>query len=59
MQLVTTLLDVVGVLAIAAGVTAALLPIIGPISLAIGGLIVIGASELAAWLAGRWMRSEP
>jgi hypothetical protein len=58
MQLVTTLLDVVGVLAVAAGVTAALWSLAGPAAITGGGLVVLGASQLAAGLAARRARGE-
>lgn len=58
MQIATTLLDVLAVLVIAAGMTLALWSVIGPAALIVGGVIVLAASQLAAWLAGRRVRGE-
>ncbi|MEV4059716.1 hypothetical protein [Nonomuraea dietziae] len=43
-ELVTTLLDVLGLLMVAAGITALLLPWTGWGALAAGGLVVLGGS---------------
>ncbi|MFF0469339.1 hypothetical protein ACFYPX_18145 [Micromonospora zamorensis] len=51
-DLLTSLLDVLGVLLIAAGVAAALQPLIGWPCLAIAGALLLGASQIAA-RAGR------
>lgn len=50
-QLVTTALDVIGLLVLAAGIVALLLPWIGWSALAAGGLVVLAGSQLAARLA--------
>lgn len=50
---VTTLLDVLGLLLVAAGASAALWPLVGAASLIVAGLVVTGGSALAAHLAGR------
>jgi hypothetical protein len=52
-ELVTTLLDVLGLLLVAAGVAAACWPLIGPAALAPAGVVVLGGSWLAAWLSSR------
>lgn len=49
--IVTTALDVLGILLVAAGLTALLLPVIGWVALAVGGLVVLAASQLASRLA--------
>lgn len=50
---VTTLLDTLGLLTFAAGVTGGAWPYLGPASLCAGGLVVLGGS----WLAARGDRS--
>ena len=47
LELVTTLLDTLALLLIAAGATAAVWPYVGPSALALGGLIVLAGSQLA------------
>lgn len=47
-ELVTTLLDLVGLLLLAAGACAALYPLIGWAALAAAGLVVLTGSVLAA-----------
>ncbi|MFI6270725.1 hypothetical protein [Micromonospora zamorensis] len=56
-DLLTSLLDVLGVLLVAAGVAAALQPLIGWSCLAVAGALLLGASQVAA-RAGR-PRSAP
>jgi len=56
-DLVTTLLDVLGLLLIAAGLAAALAPWIGWAALAAAGVVVLAGSQLAA-LAGRGRRRQ-
>lgn len=43
----TTLLDVIGLLLVAAGASAALWALVGPVALIVGGLIVLAGSALA------------
>lgn len=52
-EVVTTLLDVLGLLLVAAGTAAAVYPVAGLGGLAAGGVVVLGGS----WLAAR--RSPP
>lgn len=52
-DLVTTLMEVLGLLLLAAGATAALVPLIGWSALAAGGLVLIGGSALVAWRMAR------
>lgn len=51
-DLLTSLLDVLGLLLVAAGVAFGLLPLIGWWCLAVAGALVLGGSQLAA-LTGR------
>lgn len=53
MQLATTLLDVLGLLAIAAGVTFGLWVLVGPVALVAGGIVILTGSNLAVYLAKR------
>ncbi|WP_204014013.1 hypothetical protein [Sphaerimonospora thailandensis] len=48
----TTLLDVLGLLLVAAGVAGGLWPAVGWWALAAGGVVVLGGSALAARMAG-------
>lgn len=48
-ELMTTVLDAVGLLLLAAGAAAAMHPVIGWSGLAVGGVVVLGGS----WLASR------
>jgi hypothetical protein len=52
-DLVTTLLDVVGLLLVAAGLGLGLEPVIGPVAVAVAGLVVLGGSHLATRLGQR------
>lgn len=52
-ELMTTLLDALGILLVAAGIGAAFWSLIGWPSLALVGLVVMGASWLVSWLEGR------
>ena len=45
-------LEVLALLAIAAGAGLGLEPVVGGVSLAVGGLVVIGGVLLSAWLTG-------
>lgn len=51
-ELVTTLLDVLGLLLVAAGAAAALLPLVGWAGLAAAGVVVLAGS----WWAARQLR---
>lgn len=51
-ELVTTLLDVLGLLLVAAGAAAALLPLVGWAGLAAAGIVVLAGS----WWAARQSR---
>lgn len=53
MELVTSLLDVLGVLLLAAGAAAAVYPLIGWACLMLAGVMVIAASQLAVELQRR------
>lgn len=44
----TTLLDVIGLLLVAAGASAALWALVGPVALVAAGVIVLGGSALAS-----------
>lgn len=57
--IVTTGLDILGLLLLAAGLVAGLLPLIGWIALAPGGLIVLAGSQLAARLAAPPQKPRP
>jgi hypothetical protein len=50
---VTTLLDVLGLLLVAAGAAAALWPLVGAAALILAGVIVTAGSALAAHVGGR------
>jgi hypothetical protein len=52
-DLLTTLLEVLGLLLLAAGAVAGLAPLIGWCALAVGGLVLIGGSVLMTWLSSR------
>lgn len=52
-DVVTTALDVVGLLAVAGGVFFALAPLWGGAALAPAGVVVLGGSAFAAWRAQR------
>ena len=47
-EVVTTLLDVLGLLLVAAGVAAAMRPVIGWASLLAAGVVVLAGSQIAA-----------
>jgi len=49
-ELATTLLDLIGLLTVAAGVVLGLLPLVGGVALVPGGLVV---------LAGSWWAARP
>ena len=51
LALMTDLLDALGLLLVAAGVTLGLWAFIGPWALIVGGVIVIAGSQYAAWPA--------
>ena len=53
LAVVTTLLDVLGLLLFAAGASAALWPLIGAASLLLAGAVITAGSALASHLAGR------
>jgi hypothetical protein len=53
LTLVTTLLDALGLLLLAAGTTGGLYPLIGAAALAPAGVVVLAGS----WLAARQLRS--
>lgn len=53
LSVVTTLLDVLGLLLVSAGAAAALWPLIGAASLLLAGLVITGGSALASHVAGR------
>lgn len=53
LAVVTTLLDVLGLLLFAAGASAALWPLIGAASLLLAGVVITGGSALASHIAGR------
>jgi hypothetical protein len=55
---VTLLLDVLGLLLVAAGVSAALWVVVGPAALAAAGLIVLGGSALADAMGHRDRRES-
>lgn len=50
----SVLLDLVGILVIAAGITGGLWPVLGPWALVVGGCILL----LGSWLASRTASSE-
>jgi len=52
-EFVTTLLDTLGLLAVAAGITGGAWAWVGPWALSVGGVVVLSGSWLAAWLAAR------
>ena len=52
-MLITTLLDVVGLLLLAAGAAAAVFPVVGWVALAVAGVVLLLGSALAARLAKR------
>lgn len=52
-EVVTTVLEVLAVLAVGFGVSAGLWPLVGGWSVAAGGVVVIGAVEVAEWTARR------
>ncbi|WP_201260837.1 hypothetical protein [Embleya scabrispora] len=56
-DVVTTLLDVLGLLLVAAGAGAALVPLIGWAGLVASGAVVLVGSSAAARVAGRGGRS--
>jgi len=56
---VTTVLDAVGLLLLAAGATAAAWQLIGPAALAIGGVVVLAGSWLASALTAKAGRRPP
>ena len=47
-EVVTTLLDVLGLLLVAAGVAAAMRPVIGWASLLAAGVVILAGSQIAA-----------
>lgn len=57
MPFVTTILDVIGLLLLAAGATAAAWLLVGPAALAVGGLVVLLGSAVAEF-AGDQKRGE-
>lgn len=56
-DLMTTLLDVLGLLLVAAGVGFAASYAVGPAGLAASGAVILGGSWLASWLPARRRRS--
>lgn len=54
-DLVTTILDMLGLLLLAAGAVGALWPLVGPASLAVGGVVVL----VGSWLASRTVKPPP
>lgn len=56
---ITTALDAVGLLLLAAGATAAAWQLIGPSSLAVGGVVVLAGSWLASVLTANADRRPP
>ena len=57
-ELVTTFLDTLALLLIAAGVTGGAWPYVGPWALSIGGAVVMAGSAFAAWLEVRPERGK-
>lgn len=57
-ELVTTLLDVAGLLLIAAGVGFAAAHALGWSALAVSGIVVLGGSQLAVWLPEHLARRD-
>lgn len=53
LAVVTMLLDVLGLLLLAAGAAAALWPLVGAAALLLAGLVVTGGSALASYVGGR------
>lgn len=52
-EFVTTLLDTVGLLLVAAGVSGGLWPLVGAWALIVGGLVLLAGSWLATWRGDR------
>jgi hypothetical protein len=52
-EVITTVLDALGLLGVAAGATAGAWTLLGPSALAVGGLVVLGGSQVAGWVADR------
>lgn len=52
-ELVLTVLDVLGLLLVAAGVAALCWPLVGWVSLGAGGVVVLAGSAFGAWQGGR------
>ena len=57
-DLVTTLLDALGLLLVAAGLAFAAGELIGPAALTVAGAVVLAGSWLVSWLASRQGREQ-